>query len=170
MKTIFRRKGFTLVELLVVISIIGILSGIFLNRIGDFRDRAEDARRIADIRHIQTILELYYNKCQSYPNPNTPPAGGCASGTLGNGQVSWSAIEGILVGSGLGIKAIPEDPDKPKGASYEYGSDGNGYVVKATLSKNDNPQTRESSRGTIYGINCGAASDGQTQKEYCVEF
>lgn len=166
----FSKRGFTLVELLVVISIIGILSGIFLNRIGDFRDRAEDARRIADIRHVQTLLELYYNKCQSYPNPNTPSGGGCTTGSMGNGPVQWSTLETMVVGSGLGTKAIPEDPDKPKGKNYEYGSNGDGYAIKATLNKPDNPQTRESSRGTLYGIICGAAPEGQTQKEYCVEF
>ncbi len=164
------KKGFTLVELLVVISIIGILSGIFLNRIGDFRDRAEDARRIADIRHVQTVLELYYNKCRDYPNPSAPTDGTC-SGTVSSDPVPWSTLETILVRANISVKSLPKDPDDPR-KSYEFGSNGDGYVIKATLNKNDNPVTKEGPEGqnvSTYNIDCGTRVDG-TKNQYCVEF
>jgi len=61
------QKGFTLIELLVVIAIIGILSTLSVLALNSARARARDAKRIADIRQIQTALEMYYNENNIYP-------------------------------------------------------------------------------------------------------
>ncbi len=60
-------EGFTLIEMLVVIAIIGLLSSTILVGLGDARARARDARRIADIRQIQNGLENYYSDNGFYP-------------------------------------------------------------------------------------------------------
>ncbi|HXF43997.1 MAG TPA: prepilin-type N-terminal cleavage/methylation domain-containing protein [Candidatus Paceibacterota bacterium] len=60
--------GFTLIEMLVVIAIVGLLSSTILVGLGSARSKARDARRIADLRQIQTGLENYYvEHNQSYP-------------------------------------------------------------------------------------------------------
>lgn len=61
------QKGFTLVELLVVIAIIGLLSTLAVVSLGSARTKARDARRISDIRQIQTALELYFATNSQYP-------------------------------------------------------------------------------------------------------
>lgn len=63
------KKGFTLVELLVVIAIIGLLATIAFISLNSARGKARDAKRVSDIRQIQTALELYYNNqtTPSYP-------------------------------------------------------------------------------------------------------
>lgn len=53
------RQGFTLVELLVVITIIGLLSTIATVSYASARMRARDARRLADMDAVRTALELY---------------------------------------------------------------------------------------------------------------
>jgi len=68
------QKGFTLVELLVVIAIIGILSTLLLLQLGVAREKARDARRVADINQVRSALELYFDDNGTYP----------ASGTLAN--------------------------------------------------------------------------------------
>lgn len=61
--------GFTLVELLIVISIIGILSSITVVSVGSVRQMARDSKRLADIKQLQTALELYFNRVGGYPTP-----------------------------------------------------------------------------------------------------
>lgn len=62
-----KRGGFTLIEMLVVIAIIGLLSSAVIVGLNDARSRARDARRIQDIRQIQNGLENYYAENASYP-------------------------------------------------------------------------------------------------------
>lgn len=63
-----KRKGFTLVELLVVISIIGLLASIVLVSLNNARGKARDARRITEMKQIMTMLELYIDKNGSLPS------------------------------------------------------------------------------------------------------
>lgn len=62
-----KSKGFTLLELLVVIGIIGLLSSIIVVNLTGARKKARDVKRVADIRTIQTALESYYGKNGGYP-------------------------------------------------------------------------------------------------------
>lgn len=61
------KQGFTLIELLVVIAIIGLLSTLSILALNQARARARDAKRISDVKQIQTALELYYNDAGDYP-------------------------------------------------------------------------------------------------------
>ena len=66
-----KRKGFTLIELLVVIAIIGILATLAVVALQQARKNARDAKRIADVRQMQTALELFFNDNQYYPSTVT---------------------------------------------------------------------------------------------------
>lgn len=74
------KKGFTLIELLVVIAIIGLLSTIAVVALNNARMRSRDARRLADVRQIQTALELYQDDQGLYPAAATS-GGAIMSGT-----------------------------------------------------------------------------------------
>ncbi|MDD3711848.1 MAG: prepilin-type N-terminal cleavage/methylation domain-containing protein, partial [Patescibacteria group bacterium] len=62
-----KKPAFTLIELLVVIAIIGILATLAVVALQNARKSARDAKRIADVKQIQTALELYYNDVGEYP-------------------------------------------------------------------------------------------------------
>lgn len=64
------KKGFTLIELLVVVSIIGLLASIVVVSLGGARRGGRDAKAMAELRQIQTALELCYNEAPpgAYPN------------------------------------------------------------------------------------------------------
>ncbi|KKQ58329.1 MAG: fimbrial protein pilin [Parcubacteria group bacterium GW2011_GWC1_38_17] len=53
-------RGFTLLELLVVISIIGLLASIALVSLDSARKKTRDTQRLSDMAGIQKALRLYY--------------------------------------------------------------------------------------------------------------
>ena len=143
-----KTKGFTLIELLIVIAIIGLLASVVLVGLGGFRIRGRDARRIADLRAVQGGLELYYARNFNYPAV---------------GANSWASLGTSLIGAGIGITTIPNDPIP--GRTYEYGAsaDRQAYVLRAVLEDSGNPALRDDVDGTVFGISCDDPS-------YCVRF
>jgi prepilin-type N-terminal cleavage/methylation domain-containing protein len=72
------KKGFTFIELLVVISIIGLLSSVVLTALNDARAKARDAARIQTITEYKKAILLAYDENGEYPNPgNTTANGSC---------------------------------------------------------------------------------------------
>ena len=71
-------KGFTLLELLVVIGIIGLLASIIVVNLTGARKKARDIKRVADIRTIQPALESYYGKNGYYPTALSAMVGATA--------------------------------------------------------------------------------------------
>jgi general secretion pathway protein G len=62
-----RRKGFTLVELLLVIMIIGILSGMMMLSTGSATDGAESVKVINDLRNMKGAALMYYMDNNAWP-------------------------------------------------------------------------------------------------------
>lgn len=60
MTTQTNQKGFTIIELLIVIVVIGILAAITAIALGGANARARDAKRESDVKSLQTALEAYY--------------------------------------------------------------------------------------------------------------
>ena len=61
------KKAFTLVELMVVITVIAILMTIAIVSFTRIQKQARDTKRKADIRTLQTALQAYYTENQAYP-------------------------------------------------------------------------------------------------------
>lgn len=62
------KNGFSLVELLVVISIIGLVTGIGASFVSSVQRNTRDAQREADLRILQSALQQYYANENHYPD------------------------------------------------------------------------------------------------------
>jgi type II secretion system protein G len=60
-------RGFSLVELLVVVAIIGVLTAIVMTSLSGAKQKARDSKRAADLKSIQLALSLYYADNGMYP-------------------------------------------------------------------------------------------------------
>jgi prepilin-type N-terminal cleavage/methylation domain-containing protein len=65
MKT--NKKGFTLIEMLVVIGIIGILSGMILVSVSSVRKNSIDTRRKANVENVRGAISMYYSVKNALP-------------------------------------------------------------------------------------------------------
>ncbi|MBI5411896.1 prepilin-type N-terminal cleavage/methylation domain-containing protein [Candidatus Peregrinibacteria bacterium] len=111
-----RNKGFSLVELLVVVTIIAILSVVAYTAVGGQTAKARDSRRQQDLTSIQSGLELYFVENNAYP---VAGAGDTISATELTGKY---------------LSKVPTDP-KPVtvGQKYRYKVSGSNYILAATL-------------------------------------
>jgi len=117
------KAAFTLIELLVVIAIIGLLATIAVISLNNARAKARDAKRVADIKQVQTALELFYNDQGRYPNTTEFTSGSIYS-TSTNGTTTY-------------MQTIPAASNPPDGTcvtsqnefKYVASNDGTSYAV-----------------------------------------
>lgn len=116
-------KGFTLVELLVVLSIIAVLLGVLLVSFQGTRVTARDGRRKTDLELIRGALEMYRGDCGLYPS----------SLTFGDSLVGPT---GTPCSGNNYIARIPKDPLDPS-YNYYYAGSLNVYTLCSYLEGGD---------------------------------
>lgn len=111
------KRGYTLLELLVVIAIIAIIATVGLVSFNGTQKKARDTKRRGDLRTIAAALEQYYSICGNvYPAPATPT-------TMYTSIVCASPAQTIMA-------TVPKDPN---GTSYTCaGCTATGYTISAT--------------------------------------
>lgn len=130
------KKGFTLIELLVVVAIIGLLSTLAVVALGSAREKARDSKRLADLKQVQTALELYYTDNNAYPTVAAPGQ------NLGAGNYACLNSAGFDA-TGCDSPYMGQVPSDPLAAqNYVYvAPSGTTYTVSASL------------EGTVNGLN-----------------
>lgn len=124
-----KKNAFTLLELLVVISVLGVLVVIILPNLIGVRARARDSALKNDMRQLKTALRMYYNDNQTYP-PNDGSGNIVACGIDGD-AVCPNSDGSFAVGELVYMKEMP-DSDK-----YNYNSVSNGEdFLLSTLLEN----------------------------------
>ena len=133
--------GFTFIEVLVVVTIIGILSTLGMISYSEFVKQSRDAKRKGDLENIRGALEMYKSKNNLYPLTAAvvigsslcdPAPGGCGQGTY--------------------IQKIPGDPKSAIYTYYYSSATGVDYVVGAYLEQGSTSSCGINNCGT--GVNC----------------
>ena len=144
------KRGFTLVELLVVIAIIGLLSTLAVVSLNNARQRSRDAKRVSDIKQIQTALELYFTDQNGYPVA-------ASAVTLGDSNHACFDEDGFVASCDAGgttyMGQVPLNTT-PGGADYSYTSaDGSTYSLTFTLEGTTGSLSAGAHTGSPSGIN-----------------
>ncbi len=112
------RKGFTLIELLVVIAIIGILSTLAVVALNNARQKSRDAKRVSDIKQVQTALELYFGDVNGYPSVATASDLGR---TTAGADIRCLDEDGLVeTCDAAGTTYMGQVPADPQTANYQY--------------------------------------------------
>jgi type II secretion system protein G len=69
-ETVFKSNGFTLVELIVVVAILGVLAGISIPAYSNYVNKAKIARAIGELATIDKDIQAYYIDKNIYPPDN----------------------------------------------------------------------------------------------------
>lgn len=148
------KKGFTLIELMVVVLIVGLLSGLIVVNVNNSRISARDARRIADLDTIRTAIEMY----ASVNKGKYPTVAGAVYSIPTSTQ--WISTDPPLVPNYIPV--LPADPinGTVNTIEYKYGyitnADGTNYKLVA--------YRMESSEGKAKANN--AKDGGNSTDEY----
>jgi len=117
-------NGFTLLELLVVLTIIGILTALGLASFSAAQLRARDNQRKSDLKAIASALEIYRTKNGTYPSSSSASECGTTEWYCSNsGDTPW--IPDLNQDY---IKTLPKDPKNTAGPPCGTTGSGTAYT------------------------------------------
>lgn len=163
MKFKFKIAGFTLVELLVVISILGVLATIALVAFTSAQLRGRDTQRKSNLAEISHSMELYYADYGKYPPTDAARSSGLIYGCpydpvrISGTACTWGLSEFRDVDPAGNtkttyMKLLPKDPTSTYSYFYRVSTDGSKYAVYAHLEN-----TQDTSLITT-SYNCGGTN------------
>lgn len=115
MQTLPSKRGFTLIEILVAISIIAVLSVVVFASLEESRKKARDTERISELQELAAAISVYGASYGAYPN------------SLND-----------LVTAGL-FTTVPEDPINEDSYVYTYQNNNNCFSLSGTREMNEEP-------------------------------
>jgi len=143
------QTGFTLIEILVVMVIIGILAAMGIGSYMSSQMKARDARRKQDLRQIANAVELFYNDHGVFPTSTADrKIMGCGSAFPATSVCNWGSQ--FILGASNYISKLPPDGHGP----FMYVSAGADYKIYTYLENNKDPQIM-----TGLGINCSPGKE-----------
>jgi len=122
-----QESGFTIVELLIVIVVIGILAALVLNTFQGVQARARDTERKTDVNALHTQYEVYYNDNGYYPSAADAVAVANFQGLDAQALVDPNGITMGVAGSAYAYVPLPA------ACANTAGNECTSYTLTATM-------------------------------------
>lgn len=141
------KLGFTIVELLIVITVIAILATITVVTYNGIQDRARNASTMTTIDQLKDQIELHYAQTGAFPNTgslsNVYTHTSCPWAADDNGQKTTNWIPGLAAFSNISLPSTSFSGTGrgSAGGCYAYSSDGANYILTAWNAKYGGPST-----------------------------
>lgn len=157
--------GFTLIELVIAISIVAIISAVGLVSYSRAQLIARDAKRKQDLRSIAIALELFYQKNKHFPCSDWQ-----FSYPASNNWISDTCAAPITYLSPTYISQVPVDPmntgiNPSSGNAYSYAywsgnwgscQQGQNFIMLTLLENSDDPDSYGKKKDTVCGVPYGS--------------
>ncbi|MFW5887944.1 MAG: type II secretion system protein, partial [Bacteriovoracia bacterium] len=124
-----KNKAFTLIEVLIVTSVIALLSSIVVNSVSEARTEAEDKNKTEEARQVNNAIGTYR------ASGNSAPVDAGMSPYVAYNEKSpkyQSAMQKLVDDN-----SMPEVPKSPNGKDYFYLTDDSGNGVFGTILRSD---------------------------------
>jgi len=148
--------GFTLLELLVVVVILGILASVGLGQFYTAQKRGRDAQRKENLSSLKKALEMYYNDYGQYPLESDGLI------KVGESVLDWG--DEFSDGKTIYMKQLPKDP--ANGLKYFYESDDSGSYFKL-YSFLEHGEDQDIG-GSYNSTDCDASEETTRECNYCL--
>lgn len=143
--------GFTLIEMLIVVAIIGILASAIMVGLGPAQQKGRDARRMSDLSQAQNALELYYTQNSQYPNNGN------------NTVMTFTELASLANNfTSVGVSNFPTQGPSKDDYCYQAISNSS-YIIGTHL---EAPSASDTSHSCTTLTSCGNV----TNLNYCVSF
>jgi prepilin-type N-terminal cleavage/methylation domain-containing protein len=126
------RSGFTLVELIIVISIIAILGTIWFVSYSWFSSSARDSARVSDLGNIRVGLDLYNTQKSTYPSPDSPVEIKASWALIWYQWYIWTSVQNLIR-----LDWDVKDPVDNEYYTYSTNSNKNKYQILWFLENNE---------------------------------
>ncbi len=130
-ETMNNKPGFTLMEMLITIAVLGVISGVVVALLNPVKhmQTSRDSRRKSDLGAIQTALEMYYSENNQYPSDGGVPFGS-----------SWSNY----------MRQVPQDPSSGQSYCFDALSGRQQYRLCANMETTEMAGPSGTCRGSSY--------------------